>query len=107
MDEGMNHWYEALRRGIQPSGTTKCDTLEILQYPSLAKPQWSEGTVDDSTLSEWLSTVCPSCGMHLEEPNILLFQEPSMPCATSQTHEEPRAGLQLLYVVAMIEGLLD
>ena len=61
MDEGLNSWYEAMRRGVQLSGTTKCDTLEILQYPSLARPQWNEGTVDDSTLPEWLSTVCSTC----------------------------------------------
>jgi hypothetical protein len=61
MDEGLNNWYEALRRGVQLSGTTQCDTLEILQYPSLAKPQWHEGTVDDSTLPEWLSAVCSTC----------------------------------------------
>jgi hypothetical protein len=61
MDEELSYWYDALRQGVQLSGTTKCDTLEILQYPSLAKPQWSEGTVDDSTLPKWLSTVCSSC----------------------------------------------
>jgi hypothetical protein len=108
MDEGLNSWYEALRRGIQLSETTKCDTLEILQYSSLTKPQWSEGTVDDSTLPEWLNAVCLNCTECIKRSLISYFlQEPSMPYATTQTHEEPTAGLRLLYVPAIIERLFD
>ena len=57
MDDGTQLWYKALRQGVRFSETTRCDTLEILRYPSLVDPQWTEGTVDDSTLFEWLNQV--------------------------------------------------
>lgn len=57
MGDGRDHWHNALKRGVRFSHGTRCDTLEILQYPSLADPQWAEGTLDDSTLPQWLNQV--------------------------------------------------
>jgi hypothetical protein len=100
MDEGLNSWYEALRRGIQPSGTTKCDTLEILQYPSLAEPQWSEGRVDDSTLPKWLSTVCSSCA-ECSKRNLTSYLFRSRRCHVQQV--KLMKSLQLVYDCCMCQ----
>ena len=77
MDEGMKNWHKALRRGVQFSKTTKCDTLEVLWYPSLAGLQWIEGSADDSTLSQWLYTVCPVCNERVLSLLMHLFRLPT------------------------------
>jgi len=70
MDEGMKNWHNALRRGVQFSKTTKCDTLEVLYYPSLTDLQWIEGSADDSTLSQWLYRVRLVCNARV--PSLLM-----------------------------------
>jgi hypothetical protein len=57
MGEGMNNWREALRRGVQFSGTTKCRAVEIFHRASVAEPDWIESPVDDVTLPQWLDIV--------------------------------------------------
>ena len=53
----MNHWREALRRGVQFSETTKCRTVEIFHRAGVAEADWIESPVDDVTLPQWLDTV--------------------------------------------------
>jgi hypothetical protein len=57
MDEGMNNWREALRRGVQFSEATKCHTVEILQRANVPELDWIESPVDDVTLPQWLDRV--------------------------------------------------
>jgi hypothetical protein len=58
MDEGQNPWNTAMIRGAQFSKATRCATLDVRVSESLAEPAWTEGTVDDMTLTRWFDEVC-------------------------------------------------
>jgi hypothetical protein len=46
----QQNWYLALRRGVEFAAATEIMLVEVLQYPSLADPRWSERNLDDTKL---------------------------------------------------------
>src|SRR6266480_5431169 len=95
----------------RPSNGRKMQALTAVEWLTAVRYEtdgrlangWTDG-LPENRLTGLGAGLPLTAGYVKRKPNILPFQKPSMPCATTQTHEEPTGGLRLLYVLAMIEG---